>query len=227
MALRTFHPCRFNFQTTNIRRVGNVVDGGTTLSGFNDTIETDGGGFWVADFTEGEAIEREDGLAWRAQTDDMGAGSKAVIVLLCAERHFQPVLDRPSAYGTPPNTPIADDAPDKGANYTVTADAALRATTLHIAGVSELPIIGGEKFSIQHPTWGWRVYLIGPDGLTDDGTISFNPPLREAVTSGTALEFDTPRCQMRPAQKVDNQTDQGVFTSCAISFVEDMRKPAA
>jgi hypothetical protein len=47
------------------------------------------------------------------------------------------------------------------------------------------------------------------------------------VAADTYLEFDTPRCQMRPAQKVDNPTEQGAFTTCAISFVEDMRKPPA
>lgn len=227
MALRTFHPCSFNFGSTNIRRVGNVIDGGTSLSGLNDLIEADGGGYIAADFTNGFTRDASDGKAWRAQTDAMDSGATPVVVLLCAEKNFQPVNGRPATSPHEWNKPIADDAPDKGAAYTASANAALRATTLAITGNSERPITGGELFSINHLTWGWRAYRIDPDGLKEDGTIGFRPPLREAVTAATPLEFDTPRCVMRLAQKTDNPTDNGTLTTCSISFVEHMRKPPA
>ena len=218
MAAPVFHPCQFGFDTVDIRRVGSVTSGGTSLSGIDDPIETDGGGYWRADFADGEAIERSESLAWRALTEGMDGGSSARTVLLCAERHFQPVLDRESGE---PNSVIPDDAPDKGAAYTI-GSAALRATTATFAGVSELPLEPGNLFSINHSRWGWRAYrIVSLSGMT----ATFRPPLRQAVVAGTPVEFDVPRCQMRLAAATSNPTSIGRFTQCAISFVEDMRKP--
>ena len=222
MATRTFHPCAFNFRTTNIRRVGNVTDGGTALSGVGTQIETDGGGYLQVDFSNGFTRDKATGNAWRALSDaDAG---EALIVLLCAERLFQPVgaLQRvPHSDSTPFGDGTLYDSP--GDSYTAAAAAALRATSLQISGASQLGLIGGELFSINHPTWGWRAYRVrGIDG----STIYFRSPLREAVAAGTPLDFDTPRCQMRFASAVSNETDSGRFTNCAVSFVEDMRKPS-
>lgn len=224
MALPVFHPCAFDFQDIDLRRVGNVTSGGTSLSGIDDPIETDGGGFWRLDLTNGETLSRKGGLAWRALTEGMDNGSTAVIVLLCSERLFQPVGDVVTVDHSD-GTPFDDDTPytSSGADYTAAADAALRATTMTIAGASELPLIGGELFSIEHPSWGWRIYRII---RIDDDLITFRPPLREAVAAETVLEFDTPRCQMRMASIASNPTNMGRFTACSLSMVEDMRKPA-
>jgi hypothetical protein len=85
------------------------------------------------------------------------------------------------------------------------------------------PLIGGELFSVEHAAWGWRVYRIT---RIDGDVITFRPPLREAMAAGAALEFDTPRCQMRLAASTSNLTNMGRFTACSLSMVEDMRKPA-
>jgi hypothetical protein len=224
MTLPVFHPCQFDFQDIDLRRVGNVTSGGTSLSGIDDPIETDGGGFWRLDLINGETIDRTAGLAWRALTEGMDNGSQAVIALLCSERLFQPVGDLVTVDHSD-GTPFSDDTPydSSGADYTIVADAALRAVTVQIAGASELPLIGGELFSVEHAAWGWRVYRIT---RIDGDVITFRPPLREAMAAGTALEFDTPRCQMRMASVASNQTNMGRFTACSLSMVEDMRKPA-
>lgn len=225
MALRTLHLCQFQFSDQDIRRVGSVTDGGQSLSGLTDLIESDGGGYWRADFTNGQTRTREDGLAWRAIGDGLDGGAQAVDLLFC-ERLFAPT-------GAIPRVPHSDQTPfadgseyvtTSGAPYTLIADAALRATTVRIAGSSPLPLIGGETFSIAHPTWGNRAYrIIAIDG--DAYTI--RPPLREAATAGTALDFDNPRCQMHlaPGFALSNATNIGRYGSCAISLVEDMRKP--
>jgi hypothetical protein len=51
MALRVFHPCQFHFEAQDIRVDGSTISGGVSLSGFEDVIRTDGGGFWRADFS--------------------------------------------------------------------------------------------------------------------------------------------------------------------------------
>jgi hypothetical protein len=217
--MRTLHPCQFNFVDQDIRRVGSTTDGGTSLSGITDAIETTAGGYWMAEFTNGRTRTREQGLAWRALTDSLGDGA-AINILFC-ERLFAPVNDtvRP---------PLEDHdraalPSSAGANYTA-AGAALRATTLTITGDSEKALIGGEVFGVQHPTWGWRAYrIIEKNGAA----ITTRPPLREAIAGGTVLDFDNPRCQMKLAQAASNPTSQGRYTSCNLSLIEDMRKPAA
>lgn len=225
---RTFHPCAFHFKTTNIRRVGNILDGGSSIDGTSNETETDGGGYLLADFSDGFTNTKQTGNAWRALTD-MDAGEK-VIVMLCAERRFQPV-GAVQKVTHDDSTPFDDGTlyTSPGAQYETTADAALRATSLTISGASELALIGGELFSIQHPNWGWRAYRVRSVDPQDDGLIliTFRTPLREAVTAGTPLEFDTPRCQMALAAKVDNTTDLGRTGTCAISFKEDMSPPPA
>lgn len=221
--MRTLHLCQFGFTKTDIRRVGNVVDGGTALSGITDQIEADGGGYLQADFSEGMARTKTAGNAWRVITD--ADASDAFNVLLCAERRFQPVGAISTVTHSDDTT--FDDSTEYvsgDADYVTTAAAALRATSLTISGVSSKPLIGGELFSVEHPNWGWRAYRVRS---VDGDTITFRPPLREAVDAGTALEFDTPRCQMVTATKASNPTENGRFTSCAVSFVEDMRPPAS
>ena len=224
MALRTFHPCAFNFRTTDIRRTGNVIDGGTSLSGFRDDIETTGGGFLQADFTNGFTRDKATGNAWRALTDM--DGGEAVVVLLCSERLFQPV----ASFARVPHsdaTPFSDGSLyDSGSSgtYAVAAYAVERATSLTLGVGQAANLIGGELFSIQHPAWGWRAYRIR--SVIGD-TITFRTPLREAVAAGTALEFDRPRCQMRKIGSTSNPTEFGKFGSCGISFGEDMRPPAS
>lgn len=223
MVLRDFHPCQYGFTTSNIRIVSSALSGGRSLSGFEDTIEADGGGYRAVDLTNGSARTREQNLAIRALVDEVGT-STPLIVRLCVERHFQPVFGRP---GNPPNTPVADDAPDKGAAYVASAAAALRATSMFITGNSERPLIGGELFSVQHPTWDWRAYRI--TSVTPQGggyLINFRTPLRETVTAGTAIEFDNPRCRMRFAQRPDFATELGRRTPLSLTLVEDMRTPS-
>jgi hypothetical protein len=223
MALRTLHPCDFGFTTSNIRILGASVSGGTSLSGFEDVVQADGGGYRAADLTNGSARTREQNLAIRAFVDEVGT-TQAFTALLCVEKHFQPVLGRPTLSMHDWNKPIADGAPDKGAAYIAGAAAALRATTMAITGTSEIALVGGELFSINHPTWGWRVYRVTS---FDGSNITFRTPLREAVTTGTPLEFDVPRCQMKLAQAPDLSTDQGLRTTLALSLIEDMSKPVS
>lgn len=211
--MRHFHPCQFSFDDQDIRREGMTTSGGRSLSGYEDVIRTDGGGFIVAEFTNGETWEREDTLAWRAVTDSMDGGAIPVVVHFCDRLH-QPIGD---AY-TVPGTIYAT----KGAQASATTAAALRATSMHLTIVSEKPLIGGEWFTIVHPTWGERAYRIIE---VQGDTIQFRPPLREVIAAGTPLDFDDPRCRMRLSGAPSNATNIGRFQAVSARFVEDMRTP--
>jgi hypothetical protein len=223
MAMIHFHPCQFDFQDQDIRREGLTSSGGTSLSGYEDVIRTDGGGFVIAEFTNGETWERQDTLAWRALTDAMDGGAVAVVVHFCDRLH-QPVGDR-VAVPHSDDTSFSDDTlyVSSGASASALAPAALRATSLRMTIISELPLLAGEWFTIVHPNWGERAYRV----INIDGdTIQFRPPLREAITSGTPLDFDDPRCRMRLSGAPGNPTNMGRFQTVTARFVEDMRTPA-
>lgn len=217
-----FHPCQFGFKDKDIKREGMTTSGGRSLSGYEDVIRTDGGGFITADFSNGLTRNREPTLAWRAITDAMDGGAVAVVVHFCDRLH-QPVLDAASVPHSD-QTPFSDDALYRGAGATgsTTAPAALRATTLRMSFTGQRDLIGGEWFTIVHPTWGERAYRV----IAIEGdTIQFRPPLREAVDAGTALDFDNPRCRMRLSGTPANATNMGRFQTVTARFVEDMRQP--
>ncbi|ARR53491.1 hypothetical protein HY78_08680 [Rhizorhabdus wittichii DC-6] len=221
--MRSFISCIFHFDDQDIRVEGQVVSSGPSLSGIEEPIATDGGGVVVADFMNGDLAEREEVLAWRAFAASLDGGAAQVLVHF-GDRYHQPVGD-PASVPHSDGTPFSDDEEysSGGADYVTVGSAALRATRLTITGASVLPLIGGEWFSIAHPTWGWRAYNIVS---IDSATIEFRPPLREAVSAGTRVEFDDPRCVMRRAQPTSNALNVGRYGAPSISFVEDMRKPA-
>lgn len=238
MALRVFHPCHFHFEEQDIRVGESTVSGGVSLSGFEDVVRKDGGGFWRADFSNADFGDRDDAgraetLAWRALNAGMLGGSVAVDVLFCDKLH-QPV------YGTAfvphsDDTPFSDDSlyQSGGAECTVVAVVngqvgGNRATILDIRLVSERALIGGERAGyIGANGWGHRALEIA--ALEDRGgsvtRITFQPPIRGGIAAGDALDFDNVRCQMRRTSAASNPLSMGAFSSASISFQEDMRPP--
>jgi len=217
-----FHPCQFDFEDQDVRREGLTTSGGTSLSGFEDVIRTDGGGFITAEFSNGETWERRDTLAARAILDAMDGGAVPVVVHFCDRLH-QPggeMARVPHSDGTP----FSDDTlyRSSGAQASLVADAAMRATAIRLTIVAERPLIGGEMFTIVHPSWGERAYrVIGIDG----DMVQIRPPLRESAQAGTSVDFDDPRCRMRLSGVPSNAINMGRFQSVAVRFVEDMRQP--
>lgn len=231
MALRIFHPCAFQFRGQDIRVVGNELDGGTSLSGISDPIQVDGGGYWLADFSDGAFGGRDDArrsktLEWRALNAGLSGGQR-IEVEFC-DRHHQPVL---GFIGSP------DDTATPGAAARVVAvvngqPGGLNATKLDIAITSERALLGGERFGYVHSTWGPRAAEISEVEPIAGGTaseprfrITFQPPIRGGITAGIALNFDKPSCTMRRQSQPSNATALGIFATAAITMVEDMRTP--
>lgn len=239
MALRTLHLCVFNFAQQDVRVVGSETDGGTSLSGISDTVQTDGGGYWQidqtgADFGGVDDDDRAHTLAWRASNAAMSGGRPAII-LLC-DRHHQPV-NAASRVPHSDDTPFSDDSEyiGSGASAAVLAvingDAGgdgLNATVIDITFTGERDLIGGEKFTHVTEEWGPRAYEIYNIEEIDRGKrITFQPPIRGHIAEGDELDFDNVRCVMRRVSAPTNALSLGLFSTASIQLVEDMKPLSA
>lgn len=174
---------------------GVAMSGGPSASGIVRSTRLDGGGLWVIeqDFLFHSRAQIKAARAIEAGLD----GGSGEIIIRVFERPFMPV-------GADASTvPFSDDSTfSDGTEFasvpvgaTLTASAALRATTLSltmIVGALE----GGERFSITHPTKGRRLYTVA---RVDGDSITIRPPLREACDSGTELDFTDPSVVCRLA----------------------------
>ena len=177
----------------------------------------------------GKQRQRLSTLLWRAIRQICDGGINAIVVPR-NEALFRPwPAGLSQAAGVDilhsDRTPFSD-----GAGYyqsvidIVTGTAALRATSMGIGINYAGDLMGGESFSINHPTVGWRLYEIKTVEYsgTSNATISFLPPLREAVTALTPMEFDRPRCTMRLAQtnSMDLSVVPWTFNQASAEFIE-------
>lgn len=200
------------------------LSGGRSLTGDEDRIYPTGGGLWRAQLNEVALTSRQRVMAWRAFRSATNGGADPFVFPVCDARH-QPV----EALGQTTfsdGTTFSDDSVFSQAtvDVEVSADAALRATSLTLTlNLLPKPLIGGERFSINHPIWSHRMYQVGQiTNLSDDEVeVQFHPPLREAVTAGTAVDFEAPRfvCIMRQNSAPMLNTK---FARAEASFSEDM-----
>lgn len=181
----------------------------------------DGGGLWSAVLNEVHLISDDDLRVYRALRSLAQGGVRAIIV----PRHDPTALPpfptiggvRVTSYG---NVPYSDGSffSDGTGFYqpvivavTVGA-AALRASSLTISFISGAALRGGECFSIAHTINNWRLYEITSVTIVGgNSVVTIEPPLREAVPSGTAVEFDRPRCTMRLASPSSMDIDLTTF----------------
>lgn len=211
------------FNPTKVRAVieRKSVSGGVSLSGVEDTMLTDGGGRWVISFS-GISLDSPEALnAWEAWNGYLAGGNADVLVpVLSVSTAPRPALGK--GFADPSDiwadhhlfpTQVRFAAPYIEAS--VTAGAALRATSLGISVARGSPIRGGEKVGI-----GDRVHRIGRE--TSPGTFSVEPPLRAAVSAGTVANFDWPvvKCRSVPGQDWSADVEFGQFADVEITFVE-------
>lgn len=183
-------------------KVGGTVSAGRALSGLSQAVTTTGGGARRAELSFLIRTE-EDARRFRAYLDRMDDGSEPI------EIPYKGLGGK-----VPLTTPISTELItfsngatfENGAKFqispvvpaTIAASAALRATQIDVRFADPVTIFGGELFSIVHPT-GVRLYsihsIVSQSG--SDYTLKIRPPLREAVTTATEIDFDDPRCLMR------------------------------
>lgn len=199
-----------------------TLSGGTSISGGEDVIATDGGGFVFCEFREAYLDDPEIALEWRgigAAGDD---GATPMIVFLGDVRHqlvgnvFAPdqAAEQEESY------------PDTTDNVVISTAAALRATSLSLT-IKSLPTPprAGMWLSIDHPALRWRAYRIASvEHFGGGAAVSIRPPLREAVAAGTRVEWANPRCVMRQDGGMRSPTSWG-YAEGSVRFVEHFPGP--
>lgn len=219
--------------------IGNTMGSGQSGDGFFPVARSDGGGLWSCVMSSaslsgirnsGFRVKQNIRVAtnlWRAVRQICNGGANRMVVWR-NDALFRPWPVGASEYGIPHSdgTFFSD-----GTGYyqpvidvETYGDAELRDTTiyLHLNYCGDL--LGGESFSINHPTMGWRLYEIGTVNYVDDihVAVTFNPPLREDVPAGTQVEFDRPRCvmQLKAPSSMDLTVVPWTFNSANAEFIE-------
>lgn len=218
--------------------LGVAISPGQTASSVAPIVRSDGGGFWTCSMSDvslsgglgvnGRDRQKLATLLWRAVRQVCNGGVSPIVVPR-SDALFIPWPDGVSRSSAPiphsDGTFFSDGSGYYQSAIDITADAAdLRDASLEITINVAGMLYGGESFSIQHETVGWRLYEIATVLMTSENTatITFNPPLREAIEDATRLEFDRPRCLMRLASTSSmNLTVQPwTFNSPSVDFVE-------
>lgn len=224
MTLKVFPTCLFAPEDQQADFERRTISGGESLSGEEDVIATDGGGRVFYEIGNPFLDDPEVALAWRALDAYCDGGTRPIIVPFCDARH-QPTNGRITVPHSDGSTFSDETEYSQGDAFgEIAEDAPLRATTIKLHNLAlPRPLIGGEWLSIDHPTMRWRAYRIAE--IVEQGpsttTLKIRPPLREAVVSGEAVDFDDPRCVMRPVGGMPSPTSFGYAAAPAVRFVED------
>jgi hypothetical protein len=203
-----------------------VISGGTAINGEEDVIATDGGGRWEISYGEVDLDGPYLQQVWEAWTSHLAGGAQTVLVpLLSLGTAPRPIIGNGLAE---PSDILADDdyfptdvrfaAPYIVA--TVSADAALRATTLQLSVAQGAQLQPGMKFSVAGR--GFKIErVISRAGMTAICIVS--PPTRAPITAGAAANFDWPTvmCRGVVGQDLAATISLGMFGTTSISFVED------
>ncbi|RDL51796.1 hypothetical protein BLJAPNOD_02937 [Ensifer sp. M14] len=236
LAANFLAPVRTSYDVT-----GSSIDGGRNGVGEGQTIEMSGGGIVTAVYEDCKIKDPEhyEYVNWLGAR--LNGGFRFINVPIITD-WFGPF---PKIGRLP--TPIVSGIPhsdgsyfDDGSGYSqatvwgeITEAAPLNAGVirLKVYGLSR-PLRWSDWFSIYHPTKGWRAYrywevLDATDGSDGAGTfteyqLAIAPPLREAVTVGTRVEFARPMfvAKFKSEFTLPSVVEAFFVTQQAIQFVE-------
>jgi hypothetical protein len=176
--------------------LGNVIAGGVTNGGYQQRVNTSGGGLWglKLDFTRFHTADQL--RAWRVIQYGSNGGTRAVNVAICDLRQA-PRPTGSSGGGVPHSdeTPFSDGSLYSSPQIiaTLSASAAIGATSVSVEFDGDSQPLGGEFFSLSYGDGYHELHVvIGVVETVGGFTLTFVPPLRAAHSSGEVVEFDHP-----------------------------------
>lgn len=225
---------------------GASIDGGRNMLNQSISMDVAGGGFLTLDYEECfvQAREQHEYVNWLGAELD-GSFRFINVPIMTEWAGPFPVFDRfPAAFVD--HIPHSDGSYfSDGSGYSqatvwgsFTANAALFAgqISLRVYGASR-PLRWSDWFSIYHPVKGWRAYryrrvesvsdegvevVSGASVVYRDYVLALQIPLREAVASGTRVEFARPRfvAKIAPGQSVRWSVESFWVSRPTLQFVE-------
>jgi hypothetical protein len=200
---------------------------GSATSRASSQVVVSSAGIWSASYSRIPLKTPQQIKCWRA-LDILLQGRSTPLLVPVRDRADR--LPLPSTAGGVPLVTVGHSDGSRfsdGSGYgqdTITAEldagAALYATTVAIRMITDTMPDAGQHFSIGH-----RLYRISRIVAEEDGvsTVKIWPPLREAVTSGDAVNFSDPVCKMRLASDTEMAADLSVTRNDfgAVAFIED------
>jgi hypothetical protein len=204
------------------------ISGPVSASGAADVISGDAG-FWRASYGSVVVTTRERVLTWRAISAKLQGRLTPILVPYCGMYQPFPVDSLGKRIFPTGGIPHSDDATfSDGSGYLsgvigakLVGSLAVRAVGGNITVNAADVVQPGQVFS-----FGERMYEIKSVDYTSDttATITWQPPLREAVADGEELNFDRPVCRMRLASDNEMQLtlDMNKRGFPTVNFVEDL-----
>lgn len=195
-----------------------------SIGGATQVVASDAG-IWKATYGDVRVTGIDAVLTWRAIAALLEGRAGQVLIPLC--RGYQPVIRDPAdLYDEVPHdddTFFDDDTGYVGATTFVhfASAAAVRAVSASVTIGYGGTLQPGQHFSVGERLYRLRSvsYVTGAQA-----SITFRPPLREAVAAGTRLEFDDPVCRMRLASdaEMDLELQMRRWATPTLNFVEDL-----
>lgn len=187
--------------------VGSAISGGRNGQGESQTIEMSGGGLLVATYEECKIKDPEqfEYINWLGARLNGGFRFINVPIITDWWGPFPKIgkLPAPIVSGiTHSDGSLFSDG--SGYSQATVYGEVIEAASLN-AGIIKMRVHGlsrplrwSDWFSIYHPTKGWRAYRYWEVvSVTSEAspvyTLALSPPLREAVSAGTRVEFARPR----------------------------------
>jgi len=218
-------PITFPYETLKARSVrfdiaGSSIGGGLSNNGQQQVVNASGGGLWILSLSGFIIRTPAQVRAWRRIQYGSQAGVVPVNVPVCELRNA-PISGVPHSDGSPFSDGSLYRWLDVAAS--TVGNMALRATSGVFSFEGGAEPEGGELFSIEYAAGYHSLHAITsvtPSG--DNFAVTFVPPTRAAVVSGSALEFKHPTCTMRLASPdaMALTVDLARFAGPSATFVE-------
>lgn len=216
--------------------VGSAIEGGRNLLGEAASMELTGGGAVTMTYGGCKIVSKEQHEYINLLGARLNGGFRNMVVPIPTDWWGPfPIIDRlPSPYvAAIPHSDgslfeTGDDFREETVWGSVAQNEALNSGEIRIAttGLSRR-LRHSDWFSIEHPNKGWRAYrfwrvISEPAAVNGTYRLAVTPPLREAVTAGTRVEFARPRFVARfPAGfTLPSVTEAFFVTRQDIRFIE-------
>lgn len=187
------------------------LQGGRSLSGLYSSVNISGGPVWTVTYRKLQLWKPDSHLYYQKLRNILSGGVRSIVVPFLND--YVVPLPPGQVLGAPTSrfsdlSLFSDSSQFTQDQITATASGAYvaNAGTFSFLAPTGVTFIGGETFSINHPTLSFRAYGITDiDSSADQGTgntlwtVGVTPPIRDVVADKTPLEFVRPKCVMKLA----------------------------